>query len=361
MYIDEYYMRRAMRLALKARGETSPNPLVGAVLVKNGRIISEGFHKKAGAAHAEVVALDKAGEKANGATLYVTLEPCAHFGRTPPCVESIVKSGIKKIVVGMRDPNPLNNGKGLRRLRLYGITVKTGVLETELRRINLPFIKYITKRIPYVAVKAGMSLDGRIAAKTGDSKWITSSPARSYARKMRGEFDAIMVGINTVLRDNPNLSPGEPKGNFRKIILDSRLLTPLNANLFKDGYEVIIAASSGIAGRRLKKLQGKATVITVKEKNGYLDLGRLMRKLAKLEISGIFVEGGGELIGSLFDKRLVDKAMFFIAPKIIGGREAKSVVMGEGARYVKDAPRLTDVSWKKMGEDLLVEGDVVYS
>lgn len=370
---EEFYMRMALECALKAKGHTSPNPLVGAVLVKGNRVISTGFHRRAGLDHAEIDAINNAIGSIRGSTLYVTLEPCSHFGRTPPCADAIIKSGIKKVVVGMKDPNPLNNGRGLSALKKAGIELKTGVLEPELREINRPFIKFITRKMPYVVVKAGMSLDGRIATSTGESKWITSDKARRSARRLRSEFDAIMAGSNTVLRDDPSLDPcpkrkGEvrPLGmepeparpGYKKIIIDRKLRISPRARLFRGGSGVIIAASGRNSPARMNRFGKNVTILLVREKNSYLDLKDLMRKLAGLGITSIFVEGGGELIGSLFDEGLVDKVMFFISPKIIGGRDSVSVVMGDGVRSVANAYKVANLSVRKIGRDLLVEGDV---
>lgn len=351
-------MRMALECALKAKGHTSPNPLVGAVLVKGNRVISTGFHRRAGLDHAEIDAINNAIGSIRGSTLYVTLEPCSHFGRTPPCADAIIKSGIKKVVVGMKDPNPLNNGRGLSALKKAGIELKAGVLEPELREINRPFIKFITRKMPYVVVKAGMSLDGRIATSTGESKWITSDKARRSARRLRSEFDAIMAGSNTVLRDDPSLEPEPARPGYKKIIIDRKLRISPRARLFRGGSGVIIAASDKNPLSRINRFKDKAVILPVREQRGRLDLKDLMRKLAGLEITSVFVEGGGELIGSLFDARLVDRVMFFIAPKIIGGRDAVSVVMGRGVPSIANSHKITNLSVRKIGRDLLVEGDV---
>lgn len=357
----EHYMNLAMKLALKGRGKTSPNPLVGALVVKNGKIIGKGFHVKAGLAHAEVVALDEAGEKAEGATLYVTLEPCIHFGHTPPCVARIIKSGVKEVIVGMVDPNPINNGKGIEILRANKIKVKTGFLENELKRLNQVFIKYITRKVPFVMVKIAQSLDGRIATKSGDSKWITSDKSRGFAHRLRADFDAIMVGVNTVLRDNPKLDAWFSKRHPVKIVVDSQLSTPEDANIFSGPSPVIIATLTSRPGQETenrKILSGKAKILEVKEKAGQINLKDLMKKLAGMGITSILVEGGGTLIGSLFDEGLVDKIMFFISPKIIGGKDAISSVMGHGVSRVERAVKLKDIVLKRFGEDFLVEGYV---
>jgi diaminohydroxyphosphoribosylaminopyrimidine deaminase / 5-amino-6-(5-phosphoribosylamino)uracil reductase len=358
---DEYYMGLALRLGLKAKGKTSPNPLVGAVVVKAGRIIGSGFHAKAGLAHAEIIALDEAGKKAKGATLYVTLEPCAHTGRTPPCVNRIIQSGIKEVVVGLVDPNPLNNGKGVLSLKQSNIKVRLGVLKEQLNQINEVFIKYITTGIPFITVKVAQSLDGRIATFSGDSKWITSDESRVFAHKIRKDYDAIMVGVNTVLRDNPRLNVAPSQKQLIKIIVDSNLSTPENANIFSVERKVIIVTLSSRPGQETenrKNLSAKATILEVKEKGGQINLRDALKKLARLGISNIIVEGGGTLIGSLFDERLVDKILFFISPKIIGGKDAVSSVMGKGVKRADQAIKLGQVKIRRFAEDLLIEASI---
>jgi len=356
-----YFMDLAFRLALKGKGKTSPNPMVGAIVVKNGRIMGRGYHEKAGSPHAEVIALDDAGAKAKGATLYVTLEPCAHFGRTPPCVDKIIKSGIKKVVVGMVDPNPLNNGRGIQILRQQKIKVEAGFLQDKLKKLNEVFIKYITKKIPFITVKVGQSLDGRIATRTGDSKWITSDRARGYAHRLRSNYDAIMVGVNTILRDNPKLDTWFSQKHPVKIIVDSQLSTPRQANVFSRKGQVIIVTlpvKSGQETENRNTLAQKVKILEVREKSGQINLKDMMKKLTQSGISNILVEGGGTLIGALFDEGLVDRILFFISPKIIGGKEAISSVMGRGITRIDRAIKLRQVRLKKIGEDFLVEGYV---
>lgn len=358
---DEYYMGLALKLALKAKGKTSPNPLVGALVVKSGRIIGRGFHAKAGLAHAEAIALDEAGNKAKGATLYVTLEPCAHTGRTPPCVNRIIESGIKEVVVGMVDPNPLNNGRGLILLKQSNIKVRAGFLEEQLKEINASFIKYISTRIPFVTVKVGQSLDGRIATRTGDSKWITSDKSRSFAHKLREDYDAIMVGVNTVMRDNPRLNTWFSQKKLIKIIVDSNLSTPENSNIFSGDAQVIMITLPSRPGQETenrKSLAAKAKILEVKERSGQINLRDALKKLAQLQISNIIVEGGGTLIGSLFDEKLVDKVLFFISPKIIGGKDAVSSVMGTGVKRVNQAIKLHDLKIRRFDEEFLIEAMV---
>jgi diaminohydroxyphosphoribosylaminopyrimidine deaminase/5-amino-6-(5-phosphoribosylamino)uracil reductase len=362
MNIHEKYMQLALGLALKAKGETRPNPAVGALVVKNGKIVGRGYHKKAGLAHAEVIALEQAGPKAQGASLYVTLEPCTHFGKTPPCVHKIIASGVREVIVGMVDPNPKNNGRGIEILRRSKIKVKVGFLEDQLRRLNEVFIKYITKRVPFITVKVAQSLDGRIATRSGDSKWITTDKSRVYAHRLRSEFDAVMVGVNTILRDNPRLNAPSSDKRFIKIVVDSQLSTPQDANIFsKDASSVIIVtlpAQPAQQTENRKILSGKAKILEVKEKAGQINLKDMLKKLAQEKISNILVEGGGTLIGTLFDEGLVDRILFFISPKIIGGKDAISSVMGQGIGRIDRAVKLRDVKLKHMGEDFLIEGYV---
>ncbi|MGE5197072.1 MAG: bifunctional diaminohydroxyphosphoribosylaminopyrimidine deaminase/5-amino-6-(5-phosphoribosylamino)uracil reductase RibD [Deltaproteobacteria bacterium] len=357
----ERYMGIALKLALKAKFRTSPNPMVGALVVKNGRIVGRGYHKKAGLAHAEVVALEQAGPKAQGATLYVTLEPCTHFGKTAPCVHKVIASGVREVIVGMVDPNPKNNGRGIEILRKNKIRVKVGFLEDKLRRINEVFIKYITRGMPFITVKVGQSLDGKIATRTGDSKWITSDRSRGYAHRLRAEYDAIMVGVNTILRDNPKLSAWFSKKRLYKIVVDTQLSTPQDANIFAKDSQVIIATLHALAGQETenrKILAQKATILEVKEKDGQVNLKDMFKKLARMEISSVLVEGGGALIGSLFDEGLVDRALIFISPKIIGGKEAISSVMGHGVTRIDKAIKIKGIKLKRIGEDFLAEGYV---
>jgi len=358
---DEYYMGLALKLALKAKGKTSPNPLVGALVVKSGRIIGKGFHAKAGLAHAEIIALDQAGKKAKGAILYVTLEPCTHTGRTAPCIDRIIASGIKEVIIGMIDPNPLNNGKGVMLLKQSNIKVKVGILSDQLKKINESFIKYITTKIPFITVKVGQSLDGRIATRTGDSKWITSDKSRAFAHKIRKDYDAIMVGVNTVLRDNPRLNTWFSPKKLIKIIVDSNLSTPENSNIFSGDSKVIIVTLPSRPGQETenrKKLSVKAAILEVKEKAGQINLRDALKKLAQMQISNIIVEGGGTLNGSLFDEKLVDRILFFISPKIIGGKDAISSVMGNGAKRIDQAIKLDDLKVRHFGEEMLIEAKV---
>ncbi|MDD5681016.1 MAG: bifunctional diaminohydroxyphosphoribosylaminopyrimidine deaminase/5-amino-6-(5-phosphoribosylamino)uracil reductase RibD [Candidatus Omnitrophica bacterium] len=367
---DNDFMLMALKLAEKGLGKTSPNPMVGAVIVKNGRIFGKGYHRKAGCDHAEIAAIKTAGLNAKGATLYVNLEPCNHFGRTPPCTEAIIKSGIKKVVSAMKDPNPLNNGNGFKRLKIAGIKIINGILEKDAKKLNEAFIKYITKKTPFVTVKIAESLDGKIATKTRDSKWISNEKSRQYVHKLRSRVDAIMVGARTVIKDNPLLTSRISNKDRRqktedqrpiKIIVDSMLKIPSNAKIFsrKSPAKVIIATTKKAPKDRINKFEKiGAEIIVLKDVAGKADLAQLMKELGKREITSVLVEGGGELIGSLVDAKLVDKFLFFVTPKIIGGRDAITSVEGEGAEKVKQGLILRDIKYKRFDTDLLVEGYV---
>ncbi|RJP29786.1 MAG: bifunctional diaminohydroxyphosphoribosylaminopyrimidine deaminase/5-amino-6-(5-phosphoribosylamino)uracil reductase RibD [Candidatus Omnitrophota bacterium] len=354
-----HFMKQAYLLAKKAKGKTSPNPMVGALVVKAGNIVGRGYHIRAGQPHAEITALSEAAKFSKGATLYVTLEPCVHFGRTPPCVNSIIRSGIKKVVIGMLDPNPIINGRGVEALKKSGIEVEVGFLQQELKQLNESFIKYIVTRLPFITVKAAESLDGRIATHNGDSKWITSDKSRILAHRMRAKYDAVMVGVNTVIRDDPRLDAWFLGKQPAKIVIDSQLSTPENAKIFSNNSDVIIVtlpSKPGLETENRKILTRKARILEVKEKNGQVNLRDAMRKLAKMKITSIFCEGGGTLIGSLFDEQLVDKVVFFISPKIIGGKDAISSVMGSGVTKIDRAVKVKDMKLRRIGDDILIEG-----
>lgn len=360
---DKYFMKMALALAGKGRGKTSPNPMVGAVIVKGGRVLGKGYHKMAGLEHAEIAALRDAGARTAGATLYVTLEPCDHFGRTPPCTNAIIKSGIGTVVAAMKDPNPLNNGKGFARLKAAGLKVVEGVLKDDAMRLNEVFVKYITTGLPYVTVKVAQSIDGKIATKTGDSKWISGEQSRRFVHKMRGWVDAIMVGAGTIIADNPLLTSrvaNRLKGRQPiKIIVDAGLNISPKARIFGSSSpaKVIIAASKNAPDNRANRFRtAGADVLKLKDKKGIINLIELFRELGKKEITSILVEGGGTLIGNLRDAGLIDKILFFVSPRIIGGKSAVSSVAGEGVSRISESLKLNDVRYKRFGDDLLVEG-----
>ena len=354
-------MRMAIGLAKKGEGNTSPNPLVGAVLVKNGKVIGRGYHKRAGLPHAEINAIRDAGARTQSAALYVTLEPCDHFGRTPPCTDAIIKSGIKEVIVGMKDPNPINNGRGIKKLKAHKIKTVVGVLGEKARSINKPYIKFITKNMPYVTIKVAESLDGKIATKTGDSKWITSRESRHYVHELRGKVDAVMVGVNTVIKDDPMLTNRcFGKKQPVRIIVDTQSKTPLSARIFSTTGQSALIITAIKRSPLAKQYEDKgAKVLMVKNKNGRVDLKELLKILAKDGISHILVEGGGELTASLIEEKLVDKLLFFIAPKIIGGKSAKTPVEGSGVVKVKDALMLKNINVKRFSDDILIEAEII--
>ena len=354
------YMKKAVKLARQGIGFVHPNPLVGAVLVKNHKIIGQGFHEYFGGAHAEVNAILSAGGRANGSTLYVTLEPCAHFGKTPPCVDFIISHKIREVVVGAADPNPLVSGKGLRRLRAAGIKVQTGFLKDDCEALNRDLDHWVRTHRPYGVVKVAQSLDGKIATKTGESRWISSETSRLFSHRLRAESDAILVGVNTVIKDNPRLNVrlGKYRHQPMKVILDSRLRVPPSAKLFSkiSKGSVILAVTSKASHARIKMFRRKAEVLVVREKNGKVDLQALFLKLARRGVVRILIEGGGEVIADALSRKLVQEVYFFISPKIIGGKNAIASVSGEGIASLKDALNLRQVKIENSGSDLLVNG-----
>ena len=358
---DIHFMKQALALAKRGRGFVHPNPLVGAVLVKNNQIIGRGFHACLGKAHAEVNAFRSARRRAEGAALYVTLEPCAHFGKTPPCIDGIIQNKIREVVVGAMDPNPLVSGKGIKILKKAGIKVRCGILKSECEALNADYDYWTKKKIPYAVVKIAQSLDGKIATKTGESRWITGEAARSFSHVLRAGSDAILVGVNTVLKDDPLLSTRSRKSRSPvKVILDSRLRTPLTAKIFsKDSPgKVLLAVTKKAQAHQWKKFEGKAEIILVREKNGKTALRELFYTLAKMGIVRVLIEGGGEVIADAFAEDLVREAYFFIAPKIIGGREAVPSVGGKGIARLQDAVRLKNSEIRKIGGDFLIHAKV---
>ena len=356
---DENFMREALRIAKNAEGRTSPNPMVGAVIVRDGKIIAEGWHRKAGTPHAEIHALNMAGELAKNSIMYVTLEPCSHFGRTPPCANKIVESGIKKVFVAMKDLNPKVAGRGIEILRNAGIDVEVGLLENEAKKLNEVFLKWVTKKIPFVTAKFACSLDGKIATVGGESKWITSEESRKFSHHLRNIHDGIMVGIGTVLADNPNLTARIENGkNPVRIIIDSMARTPLESNVVRDGMaKTIIAVTKKAPPEKISALKNLG--IEIIETDGEkVDLKFLMEELARREITSVLLEGGGTLHFSMLKKNLVDKVCAFIAPKIIGGQNALTAVEGSGFEKLSDAVRLKNLSSEKIGEDILISGYV---
>ncbi|MBS4538941.1 bifunctional diaminohydroxyphosphoribosylaminopyrimidine deaminase/5-amino-6-(5-phosphoribosylamino)uracil reductase RibD [Clostridium sp. D2Q-11] len=359
--MDIKYMKSAIELSKKGKGYTNPNPLVGAVIVKEDKIIGEGFHELYGGPHAEVNAFANAKEDIQGATMYVTLEPCSHFGKTPPCANNIVEKGISKVVIGMRDPNPLVAGKGIEILRNNGIEVKVGILEDEIKKVNEIFIKYITENKPFCILKTAMTLDGKIASSTGDSKWITNEVSRHYVHQIRHRVSAIMVGIGTVLSDDPQLTTRLDDGGVDpiRVIVDTNGRIPLDAKVLniKSKAKTIIATTEKIDKEKMKAIKEKgAEVIITPLKNERVDLDNLMFQLGKMKIDSVLLEGGSTLNYSALEQGIVDKVLSFIAPKIIGGKDAKTPVGGKGREKIEEAFILKNMTIARFSEDIIIEG-----
>lgn len=357
-------MEHALQLARQGLGRTSPNPCVGAVVVKEGRVVGEGYHACAGAPHAEIQALRRAGPAARGATLYVTLEPCVHYGRTPPCAPEVVRAGIKRAVIAMLDPNPVVKGKGVALLEASGIEVKVGVREEEAARLNEFFQKYITSGTPFVALKMAMTLDGKTATSCGASRWITGKEARTYVHELRNQYDAVLVGVGTVIADNPLLTTRLPQGgrNAKRIVLDSTLRLPLEAKILEPNPPapaLVVTTPRAPLAKRETLLQKGAEVVVVGEKGGRVNLEELLKLLGDREVTSLLVEGGPTVNAAFLEAGLIDKVFIFIAPKILGGREAPGVVGGEGKKDLAEAWKLHRLEVKFHGEDLLVEGYLV--
>jgi diaminohydroxyphosphoribosylaminopyrimidine deaminase/5-amino-6-(5-phosphoribosylamino)uracil reductase len=356
-------MDRALRQAERGIGRTSPNPVVGAVLVKDERVVGEGAHLRAGGPHAEAAALDVAGAEARGATCYVTLEPCAHFGRTPPCSDALARAGVARVVVAVGDPYPEVDGRGLARLREAGVAVTLGVREREARAQNRAFFCAVAHRRPHVTLKAAMTLDGKIAAADGASRWISGDAARLEAHRLRFAADAILVGIGTVLADDPQLTvrhPELPSKEPLRVVADSRLRIPLEARVLRAGdpARTVVACVAPAPARQAAALRDQGIrVLELPGDAGRVDLRALLDRLRALDVIGVLVEGGGDLGGALVDAGLVDRVAFFVAPRLLGGREAPGPVGGRG-RPLKEALQLIDVATRRLDDDLLVEADV---
>ncbi len=356
---ERYYMRKALQLARKGRGNVSPNPLVGAVLVKDDRIISSGFHACFGEAHAESVALDRIPPDASaGSTLYVTMEPCNHHGKTPPCTEQIVSSGVDRVVIGMIDPNPLVNGQGISRLKASGITVEEGFLENECRELNRGYISHITRKRPYVTLKIAQTLDGRIATSNGNSHWITGDKSRKEAHRLRAENDAILVGINTLIEDDCLLTTRMVRGgNPKRIVLDSALRFPPDAAMLADSEApVIVATGSETNQESRKKLSEKGVTLwpMAKSENGRLPLSDVMKHCYNDGITSLLVEGGQQVITSFLRSRFWDRLIISIAPRVFGS--GIDAVGDLGISLPEEAVTFSSFSWKKLGVDMMFEG-----
>ncbi|MBD3297003.1 MAG: bifunctional diaminohydroxyphosphoribosylaminopyrimidine deaminase/5-amino-6-(5-phosphoribosylamino)uracil reductase RibD [Candidatus Omnitrophica bacterium] len=358
---DIRYMEMALKLAGEAKERTYPNPMVGAVLVKNGEVIGKGFHSRAGEAHAEIKAIEDCAEGCEGATMYVTLEPCDHHGRTPPCSIAVLNSGIREVFVGMNDPNPLTSGKGLRRLRKAGLTVRAGLLAERSAELNRKYVKFITTGMPYLTVKLAQSIDGKIAARDGSSQWISSEASRRMAKESRGRFDAIMVGANTVENDDPGLL--DPRGNgydTTRVVVDSSLRISRDSRLFRtlSKAPLLIGTTEKAPEKRLAEYRAVpgVDIIRTRSRGGRVSLEPFLRKMASRGMVNVLVEGGGQLAGALFDQGLVDEVMIFVSPCILGG--PYSSIKGRGVPRIGDAVKLDGLTVDRSGADLLISGKV---
>jgi diaminohydroxyphosphoribosylaminopyrimidine deaminase/5-amino-6-(5-phosphoribosylamino)uracil reductase len=357
-------MARALELAARARGRTAPNPMVGAVVVAGDAVVGEGYHARAGEQHAETLALAAAGEAARGADLYVTLEPCAHHGRTPPCADAIIASGVARVFAAMRDPNPRVDGRGLARLREAGVGVKVGLLGEEAARLNEVYCTHVTTGLPHVTLKIGMSLDGKTATRSGDARWITGEESRRRVHELRNVSDAVLVGIGTILADDPDLTtrlPGIECHHPDRVVIDSHLRIPNKSRVLahrNKGRTILVAGPHAPQARVRELRELGAEVVVADGGERRVELPKVMARLAALGITSVLVEGGSEIAASCLDAGVVDKLVFFIAPLIIGGREAPPVIGGRGAGPLAEALRLRDVRWSAAGEDLMVEARV---
>lgn len=350
---DEVFMREALQLAKKGRGFVNPNPMVGAVIVKHGRIVGRGYHKRFGSSHAEVEALHHAGKRARGATLYVNLEPCCHFGKTPPCTDAIIHAKIRRVVSATRDPNRVARG-GADMLRRVGIEVSVGVMEKSARDLNEAFFTFYEKRRPFIALKFAASLDGKLATASGDSKWITNEKARAYARSLRGEYQAVLVGINTVLKDDPHL--GARQAGMRdplRIIVDSKLRVPLHSKVLRD-LNVLVVTTARASKRKKRMLERQGVSIHVMS-GSRTSIKQLLTVLREKKIISVLVEGGGEILGSFIDAKLADKVYAFYAPMLIGGAQSR-MISGRGANTLADSSRFEKISIERFGDDVLLIG-----
>ncbi|MDX1764839.1 MAG: bifunctional diaminohydroxyphosphoribosylaminopyrimidine deaminase/5-amino-6-(5-phosphoribosylamino)uracil reductase RibD [bacterium] len=362
---DTEYMQMALQLAAQGRGQTSPNPMVGAVVVKYDTVIGKGYHQRAGTPHAEIHALNDAGMDAHGSTLYVTLEPCSHKGRTLPCCDFIIGSKVARVVIAVRDPNPLVDGRGIAKLREAGIQVDVGILESEARELNEFFMKYITGKKPFVLLKAAVTLDGRIATQTGDSQWITGEASRAKGHEIRNVVDAILVGVNTVLKDNPRLTtrlPGQASKDPARIILDTHLRTPLDARVIQtvSTAPTVIVAGGNVTKERIRAYQDRNVTVLVAKKGVHrIGLKEIMEELARMEITSLLIEGGAEIHASALKEKIVDRVIFFIAPKLMGGGDSKACIASLGINRMDDVIRLSSLRTERVGEDVMIQGDVV--
>lgn len=357
--MEENYMQLALEFAQKGKGWVAPNPLVGAIIIKEGRIIGQGYHEAYGGPHAEVNAIHAATENVAGATMYITLEPCAHFGKTPPCADLLIRHNISKVVIGMLDPNPLVSGKGVAKLKRAGIEVVTGVLEKKSRSMNEAFLSYIVTKRPFVVMKTAMSLDGKIATAAGESQWISSAESRERVHALRHELTGIMVGVETVIQDDPRLTARLPNSKQPiRIIIDSRLRIPLTAKVLQQNEAKTIVATTEAADLSQKKALQRmgVEVISTKSDSGRVHLQELMTGLGARGIDSLLLEGGATLNFSALEAGIVDKIQVYVAPLLIGGKTAKTPIEGAGVLALEQGFQMKDWSVEKVGQDLLIEG-----
>ncbi len=362
MTTDEQFMQRALELAAVAEGRTRPNPAVGALLVRGGQVVGEGFHPAAGQPHAEIFALRQAGPAAAGATLYVTLEPCSHHGRTGPCADAVIAAGIRRVVVGTSDPNPQVQGRGVDRLRAAGIDVEVGVLEVAARRMIAPFAKHVTSGLPWVVLKAGVTLDGQTATRCGDSQWITNSSSRHLVHQWRDKVDGILVGVGTVLTDNPLLTTRLPQGgrNPLRVVVDSQLRVPEDAAILRTGpgLETLVVTRLGSDPAKVERLRARGVeVLEVADRHGRVDLEQMLRVLGQRGLQSLLLEGGATLNHAMLHAGLIDRVMLFVAPLLIGGT-GRGIFGGTGVQRLTEAFRLQDLRSRWIDGDILIEGEL---
>jgi diaminohydroxyphosphoribosylaminopyrimidine deaminase/5-amino-6-(5-phosphoribosylamino)uracil reductase len=359
---DQHFMQMALDLAIKGEGFTSPNPMVGAVVVNENQVVGSGYHRKVGGPHAEVYAIDAAGDRAKGATLYVTLEPCNHTGRTPPCTRKIIEAGIRRVVIAELDPNRQVVGGGAEFLKQQGIQITSGIRQKQARKLNEAFVKYVRTGRPFVIAKCAATLDGRIATRTGDSRWVTGEKARRFVHRLRHAVDGIMVGINTVRADNPSLTSRLPDGPGQdpvRIILDTHLSISPDARLLHQtsAADTILVVGEALAPDKKKVFEKEGTrVIQSALKNGLIDLNALMNQLGAMEISSLLIEGGSRVLASAFGAGIVDKVLFFYGPKILGGDDGVPICSGPGAKLMSQSIAVGDINVQRFDDDIMIEG-----
>lgn len=356
---EQKLMQLALSLAKKGSNRTFPNPNVGAIIFKNGKIIGQGYHKFFGDKHAEINAINEAGVEAKDSTLIVTLEPCSHFGKTPPCVDAIIKAGIKEVIVGIKDPNPLVNGKGIKILKDAGIEVKSGILKDKLKNFYKDYSKRFSVKSSFVVLKYAMTLDGKIATVTGDSKWISSEKSREWVHKFRTRFDGILVGVNTIIKDNPQLTSHGKGKNPVRIIIDPELRIPLNSNVLNDEYPTVIIYSKNLKRKIAEIRKRNKFLININDGSNCFDFNKILEELRRISIFSVLIEGGGFTAWNALKANVVDEIITFISPKIVGGKNAITPVEGDGLITINDSIKSKIVEVKKFGEDVFIRSKII--